>query len=212
MICIYAGTTGNQITDDIIQLVILDGAGNILFNEYFCPENKSLWPCAAAQNGITPEQLDGKPHFSTFTEQIRDILYDADMIIGYSLFPVLPILKRNGIIIPEDFVFDISLSFSEVYGECDSKTGAVRPQNLAVCADYFGCTIIPHGALECATAVLYCFYQLSKLLDFIDGLDPELAEYYLFLRATGIDAENLIRAGYGIEEIHSVVYGKSEIE
>ena len=60
--------------------------------------------------------------------------------------------------------------------------------------------------------MLYCFYQLSKLLDFIDGLDPELAEYYLFLRATGIDAENLIRAGYGIEEIHSVVYGKSEIE
>lgn len=70
--------------DDILQLSIVDGDGNELFNKLFKPTKKNEWPKAAAVNGITPERVQDCPAFQAWTGQVQEIFDQADVIVGYN--------------------------------------------------------------------------------------------------------------------------------
>lgn len=56
-------TTGlNPREDEIIQISIIDGLGNVLINELVHPYWKKSWSEAARVNGITPDRVANAPY------------------------------------------------------------------------------------------------------------------------------------------------------
>ncbi len=60
--------------DEILQLSILDGSGQVLFHSYIRPYAHTSWPEAQAVNGISPEMVAHAPYLYQVAPQIKGIL------------------------------------------------------------------------------------------------------------------------------------------
>lgn len=58
--------------DEILQLAIIDGNGEELFNSYIKPDLRKTWAKAAEVNGITPRMVKDSPHFDEVEEQVQE--------------------------------------------------------------------------------------------------------------------------------------------
>ena len=50
--------------DEIIQVAVLAGDGQVLLNELCRPEHTAAWPGAQRVNGISPQMVADKPSFA----------------------------------------------------------------------------------------------------------------------------------------------------
>ena len=165
IICVDTETTGFDFNEDeVIQLSIINGNGDILFNEYFKPKNKAQWPEAAAVNGIYPEMVAEKRTIAEYIPQINRIFSEADLIVGYNHeFFDMKFLKNAGITVPETIgSFDVMKEFAREYGEWDSKKGRYKWKKLCFCASYYGYSGSGnfHDSLEDVRATLYSYYAM----------------------------------------------------
>ena len=79
VIVIDTETTGLQAgVDEILQLSIIDGDGNTLYDKYFKPEYQTSWEEAEAVNGISPQDVADCPSFKSEIETINNIVKDSD--------------------------------------------------------------------------------------------------------------------------------------
>lgn len=159
-------TTGLDRHAEILQFSAIWGSGEIAINQYICPDHTSSWPRAMAVNHITPTMVMNEPAISELKDEIEDLLYSADIIVGYNLPFDLQMLKQNGIDLPpEDKVkyVDLMIPFAEVYGEYNDYYGDYKWQKLITCAHYYGYTGDGwHDSLADVRATLYCY---RKMLD-----------------------------------------------
>lgn len=77
-------TTGTSLNDEILQLSIIDFEGNVLFDEYFCPEHTTDWSEARKVNHITKAMVKNKSTISDNKESLKKILKDK-IIIEYNI-------------------------------------------------------------------------------------------------------------------------------
>ena len=166
IICLDCETTGLSSEDEILQLSIVNVAGEILFNEYVRPINASEWPEAERIHGVSPAMVADKHTIDFYREQISDIMAKAGLIIGYNVSFDLEFLRCAGVEWSDEIpVFDVMEEFAEVYGEWSSYYGAFRWQNLRVCASYFGYKRNGsfHDSLEDAKATIFCYNAMTAL-------------------------------------------------
>ena len=112
-------TTGLSSTDAIIELVIINQSGNIVFCALICPEfpegyEKNAWPDATAVNGITPEMVTHAPRLSELKDQVLKTIGDQPVVIYNADFDAA-FLQRAGITIINPVC--LMKGFAKYYGE-----------------------------------------------------------------------------------------------
>ncbi|WP_289964243.1 3'-5' exonuclease [Faecalibaculum rodentium] len=174
IVCLDVETTGLDRDElEILQLSMVRGDGQVLMNEYFKPERHEEWPKAMAIHGITPEDVKDKKPFSSYREQINDLLQNKKLVTGYNCeYFDIPVLKKNGIQFPaEARTFDVMKKFAPVYGDWNQKHQDWNWQKLTTCAAYYGYKFKAHDALEDVKATLHCYHRLSDYLQLEASLD-----------------------------------------
>lgn len=120
-------TTGlNPGEDEIIQISIIDGLGNVLINELVHPYWKKSWSEAARVNGITPDRVANAPYPHELIPKVKGIFAAADLLVAYNNQFDLNFLEEWGIQAIGKKQFDVMLAFAREYGEwndffCDYK-------------------------------------------------------------------------------------------
>lgn len=166
IICLDTETTGLGKEDEILQLSIVNGAGEVLFNEYIRPQKVTEWPEAEQIHGISPAMVADKHTMDAYRELISGIVGNAGLIVGYNVSFDLGFLRCAGIDWSDEIpVFDAMEEFAEVYGEWSSYYGNYRWQSLRVCASYFGYKRNGtfHDSLEDVKATLFCYNAMTAL-------------------------------------------------
>lgn len=158
IICIDTETTGfSPCNDEILQLSIINGCGEVLFNEHFRPQFKTEWPHAQAVHGISPEMLQDKNPIKVYIEQIQEIMLKADLCIGYNASFDLNFLHAAGVTIPNQMeTYDVMWAFSKMTG---------KRKSLSSCADFLGYSFQAHDSLEDVKATLHCYLAMNNLHD-----------------------------------------------
>ena len=90
-------TTGTKKTDEILQVAICDEDGNLLMNEYCCPQRTDHWTMAQRVHHISPEQVKSCCPFSAFAGRVEEILSDAQLVMAYNDVFEKTHLAANGI-------------------------------------------------------------------------------------------------------------------
>lgn len=180
IICLDTETTGlDREKDEILQLSIIDGDGNILFDNLIKPSHRRSWANAQKIHGISPADVSGCRTLWDYKSEIESILLNADIIVGYNIMSFdLPMLFNHGIkneVKDGSVVCDVMQEYAFVNGEWNDKTCDWRYKKLIDCAEYYK---YPghswHNALDDARATLFCFYAMC-------GNPPDLSRFIVGL-------------------------------
>lgn len=154
--------------DEILQLSIIDGTGNTLFNSYFKPIERKKWPYAQKVNHITPEMVADKPHITEYEvhKQIKSILKGADLIVGYNIDFDMAFLASSGLYVHKKQA-DVMLEFAKIYGQWSDHYHDYKWQKLTTCAKYYGYNWdeygdTAHDSLADCRATLYCYKKIHE--------------------------------------------------
>lgn len=148
-------TTGLQPgEDEILQVALVDGAGQVLMNEYCSPVRHSEWAQAARVNGITAEMVRGKPPFAQLLGRLLPLLQAAGAVVAYNVGFERSFLQAYGV--PAGLLHwapDPMALFAE-------KTGGPR-RTLSAAAGFFGDEFAAHDALADTQATLRLYRRLT---------------------------------------------------
>lgn len=164
IICLDTETTGVGYDDEILQLSIIDGRGEVLIDDFFRPKTVTEWPEAQSIHGISPDAVAQCPHIDSCIPRVNEILSNAKLIVGYNMGFDLDFIRRAGITIPDSInQFDCMPEFAEIYGEWNSYFKNYRWQKLCLCADFFGYEGTGfHDSLEDVRATLFCYFAMME--------------------------------------------------
>lgn len=85
IVCFDTETTGFTKWDEIIQITISDGNGEVLLNTFIKPVNKKSWRKASEINHIYPEDVKDAPTAKDLRSKIKSIFERADLVIGHNV-------------------------------------------------------------------------------------------------------------------------------
>lgn len=168
IICFDIETTGlSHNKDEILQLSIINGNGDVLFDEYIRPKYTTSWSSTQKIHGISPEMVADKPTIDEYIPQLNKIFGKARIITGYNIKSFdRHFITSAGITIPDSAkIFDVMLEFAPIYGEkCSTDSRRYKKQRLAVCAKYYGYEGNGrfHDSLEDVRATLHCYYGVVR--------------------------------------------------
>lgn len=149
IIVIDTETTGLKAgNDEVLSLSILDGDGNVLFNDLIKPARRKRWPKAAEINGITWNDVKDKPTLAERRAEIVPLFERASLVVGYNVKFDLGMLEGNGLVLPEKNIYDVM--------EWHAIRNGGRRVKLVQCASEYGYEFVPHSALEDTKATLHC--------------------------------------------------------
>lgn len=95
IIIVDTETTGLGKTDEILQLSVIDGLGNVLWDRYYRPLNHTSWYYAQKVNHISPEFVADKPNIAEDSEEIISLFREYELILGYNTKFDLRMLANN---------------------------------------------------------------------------------------------------------------------
>lgn len=170
VVCIDIETTGLRYSsDEILQVAICNGDGELLLNSYVKPSKRKRWPEAQKVNGITYEMVEHAPSIENLSYSIERILGSASLIIGYNVKQFdFEFLKRGRVNIPTDtMVYDLINDCSVTYGKWSDYYGNYSFVNLESMANQYGIKYSPHNAASDVVATIGVFYHLLKDRKFI---------------------------------------------
>lgn len=163
-------TTGKYADkDEILELAIIDGLGNVLMNKRFKPVKHETWEGAENVHHISPKDVKNCKPISHYAKEIKDIFSRYKYISGYNVDHYdLPILKNNNIDVVDynkHMILDIISPFKDVYKET-FLDGEFKLTSLTNCAKFFEYkwTGQAHGALADTYASLHCFKKMIECL------------------------------------------------
>jgi DNA polymerase-3 subunit epsilon len=170
LVCFDTETTGLDEQAEIVQLAIVNGLGDVLFDELIKPSHTDAWPQAEAIHHISPEMVADKETIDGHYDRIMEILNDAQYYVGYNILYDIRMLKQVGI--PMDCfhrhgtrVIDVMKNFAPIYGEVNERYGGFKWQKLIKCAEYYKYdwgSDKAHGALADTKATLFCFKEMAR--------------------------------------------------
>lgn len=166
IIIVDTETTGlGSVTDELLQVSIIDSQGNTLFNSYIKPLFTENWDGAMAVNHITPEMVANAPNIFEVKQEINRILNSANIIVGYNTNFDLSFLSAVGIENSNAIIVDVMILFAEIYGEWSEIHNDYKWQKLTKCAEYY-CydwgSETAHDSLADCKATLYCYKKIQE--------------------------------------------------
>jgi len=157
-------TTGlSSMYDEILQLSIIDGDGNVLLNEYVKPYWSNEWEEAHKINGITPSMVKDSLYPHQLLPKVKGIFEAADTIIAYNIPFDKAFLEKWGIDFSGKSLIDVMQYFAPVYGEWNEYEQDYKWKSLSTCANFFGYEFKAHDSLEDAKATLFCYNKIKEL-------------------------------------------------
>lgn len=150
-------TTGlNKTFDEILQISIVNGLGNVLFSSYVKPKKHKSWDDAQRINGISPEMVSSAPTFKKIKRTVQYYFNQAKVIAGYNSNRFdIPFIENAGIVVPSKR-FDVREEFCSIIGKYYTGTALVD------CATYFGHSYNPHDALNDAQVTALCLQDMIQ--------------------------------------------------
>ena len=146
--------------DEILQIAIINGNGEELFNSYIKPDARRTWTKASEVNGITPRMVKNSPHFSDVQDTIQNIFNNAEVIVGYNVEFDIRFINASGIKLKKRVkIFDVMKEFAVVRGVIGNY-GDYSWCKLEQCASAYNYKYDAHDALEDAKATLHCYKSL----------------------------------------------------
>lgn len=166
IIIVDTETTGlDSVTDELLQVSIINCVGKTLFNSYIKPERTKSWNEAMAINHITAEMVVNAPTVSDVYYELNNIIKSAKVIIGYNVGLDLMFLSACGIENTKATTFDVMKMFADIYGEWSEYYGCNKWQTLTKCAEYY-CydwgSETAHDSLADCKATLYCYKKIQE--------------------------------------------------
>lgn len=155
-------TTGLEPSaDEILQVSIIDEAGNTLINQYCKPTHTSRWAEAWNVNHIYPSQVEYCPPFADIAPYVQDILSRADTVIAYSYPFEADFLRANGI---DPDALTWGTDPMKLACKCYNKQHhSTRSRiKLTAAAEMIGYTYNAHDALEDVKATLRVYQDLQN--------------------------------------------------
>ena len=208
LIVVDTETTGLDASiDELLQVSIIDGDGNTLYNGYFKPEHTESWPKAEEVNHISPEMIANAPSIQSEMAAIGNILSRAKTIVGYNTEYDLRFLQAAGWQRPEEQkIVDVMQDFAPIYGEWSEERGDYKWQKLSTCAAWYGYEWTERGAhnsLEDCLATLHCYKEMSKekveTSAYLNGYHESI--YGLIYNWKGLKEENYV---YTRSQLHKL--------
>ena len=161
IVCLDVETTGlDPCSDEVLQIALVHGDGEVLLSRYVRPEHHSSWPLAQRTHGISPSMVEGCPSLASLKSEIEEIVDDAGLIVGYNVPFDLLFLQTAGISFDNASVFDVMREFAPVAGRWDAYRQRYAWVSLTYCAAYYGIPLRAHDALGDAQATLGCFWAM----------------------------------------------------
>lgn len=161
-------TTGlDPMTNELLQVSIIDGNGEIKYNSYIKPIFAKEWKDAEAVNGITPEMVSMSPTIDMVASEITEVISDAQIIIGYNNQFDMSFLQNSGIAIPKAAEqVDVMRLFAPIYGEWSEERHDYKFKSLSICAKYYGFDWSAikqkaHNSLGDCYATLFCYEKIA---------------------------------------------------
>lgn len=158
-------TTGlNPETDEILELSIIDGDGNILFHSYLHPYWTTDWTQAESVHNISPDRIfrhDDVPYPHQIVGTVSSIFRSAKKIITYNGCFDFSFIRGWGIDGYDVKNFDVMRHFAPIYGEWNAMKNDFKWQKLTTCAEYYGYKFTAHDSLADARATLFCYQQMT---------------------------------------------------
>lgn len=149
--------------DEILQLAILNGNGEELFNSYIKPVMRKTWTKAAEINGITPRMVKNAPTFEEVEEQVQEIFNNAELIVGYNVEFDIRFINASGIKLKKkQLIFDVMQEYACARGQINGYYGDYKWSKLEQCARDYKYKFDAHDALEDTKATLHCYKSLLE--------------------------------------------------
>lgn len=166
LIVIDTETTGlSPACDEILQVSIIDGIGNVLYDGYIKPVAET-WGEAERVNGITYDMVANAPSAESEMLKIAAFIKAARVIVGYNTKFDLDFLREYGCQFNSAAIIrDVMSDFAPIYGEWSDSYGSYKYKSLSVCADYYGYDWgdeAAHNSLADCRATLYCYNQMMN--------------------------------------------------
>ncbi len=155
-------TTGvDSSNNEIIQISIIDGLGNILLNSYVKPYWSNNWDEAAKIHHITPEMVADAPYPHELVSKVLTIFESAKTLVAYNGEFDLRFLEAWGVKPNKNQkIVDVMKMFAPIYGEWNEYFGNYKWQPLTKCASHYGYEFKAHDSLEDVRATLYCYNKI----------------------------------------------------
>lgn len=133
-------TTGlDPVKDELLQISVIDDAGNVLYDSYIKPDRATSWEAAMAVNGITPAMVSDAPAISQCLNELNEIFRKAETVIGYNTDFDLSFLKASGVVVPSQVQIKDAMSmYSKRYGEWDEYNQRFKWIKLTEAAGAYG--------------------------------------------------------------------------
>lgn len=153
--------------DEILQISIIDGDGNVLIDEYVKPYWTTDWYDAQDINGISQYMVANARYPHELIPKVKGIFESAKLCIAYNIPFDIGMLEKWGMQLESMTCewYDVMTVFSVIYGEWSDYYGGYKWKKLRSCAEYFG--YMPdgdyHNSLEDVKATLYCYDQIQEL-------------------------------------------------
>ncbi len=153
-------TTGlDPAKDEILEVGIVDGNGEVLFDHRVRPHAVLSWPYAERLTGISRADVAGEPSIGDFRGCIEDVLSRAELLVGYNLAFDMRFLRAADVAVPNAPCYDVMREFAAVAQRRDRR-GRLCWQKLGACARHYGVTFEPHGAVSDIRATMECFRKM----------------------------------------------------
>ena len=166
-ICFDTETTGIGKDAEILQLAIINGVGEVLFNELIKPKAQTNWWQAEKVHHISPKMVEKCSAIDSYFPILAKIFKETEFCVGYNLPFDIRMLKQSGV--PMRYLnrkecqrIDVMKDFAPVFGE-KGRNNKYKWQSLSTCAAYYNYDWgedKAHGALADAKATLFCFKKL----------------------------------------------------
>lgn len=128
-------TTGLGPGDEVVQIAIIDGAGNVLINNVLVKPTVSISEGARGVHGITEEMIASAPRFLEVLPAIRDAVHGKVVVIYNASFDI-SLLTQSARASGERLAFqaaqydDAMLYYAEWFGQWNDYHGSFRWQRL----------------------------------------------------------------------------------
>lgn len=132
-------TTGYDMeNDEIVELVLCDLSGNVLFSQRVKPQNVEAWTPGEWSGGLGPDDVQDAPELYQFEEEISELFQGASMVVALHGDFAKAMVEASWISLPKYPSFDLAEQFCAAHSTSDSPLQPATVASLQGIAAYYG--------------------------------------------------------------------------
>jgi len=149
---------------EILQLALVNGLEQTLFNRMFAPIYVDAWGEAEKIHGIGSEAVKHLSPITAFKSDIQCIIDAAELLVAYNFRFDYYFLRNAGFSFSGKRYYDVMQEFARRHGKRRSD-GSKAYVSLKTCADFYGYpSFREHDAEGDACATLHCYLKMQEEL------------------------------------------------